>query len=286
MTTPVFAVVGATGQQGGATARALLAAGERVRALTRSPGSDAARALADAGAEVVQADLTDPESVRAAFTGASRVFGVTTPFERGPEQETRDGLVLADAAAAAGVEHVVYSSVGGAERATGIPHFESKRRVEERLGELGVPVTFLRPVFFVDNFRWMAPAREDGALILRLALPPGVPLQMIASSDVGAAAAAVLRDPARVPGGAVEIAGDERTGEQAAAAFGVVAGLPARYEPLPLEVLGDNEDMRLMFEWFGRPPAYQADFAATRELVPDLQDLPTWLARSGWSAPS
>ena len=283
MTSPVFAVVGATGQQGGATARALLAAGERVRGLTRNPASDAARALADAGAEVVRADLADPGSVRAAFDGVTRVFGVTTPFERGPEAETQDGIVLADAAAAAGVEHVVYSSVGGAERHTGIPHFESKRRVEEHLESLGLPVTVVRPVFFIDNLRWMAPALEDGELVFRLAMPAGVPLQMIASSDVGAVMAAVLRDPGRVPGGAIEIAGDERTGEQIAAAFGEAAGLPARYEALPLEALGDNEDLRRMFEWFASPPAYQADIPATRELVPDLLDLPAWLKRTGWS---
>jgi uncharacterized protein YbjT (DUF2867 family) len=286
MTSPVFAVVGATGQQGGATARALLAAGERVRGLTRDPASDAARALADAGAEVVRADLADPESVRAAFDGATRVFGVTTPFERGPDAETSQGIVLADAAASAGVEHVVYSSVGGAERGSGVPHFESKRRVEEHLESLGLPVTFVRPVFFMDNFRWMAPAPEDGELVFRLALPAGVPLQMIASSDVGAVAAAVLRDPARVPGGAIEIAGDERTGEQIAAAMGEAAGEPARYEALPLEVLGDNEDMRRMFDWFAHLPAYQADISAVRELQPDLQDLPTWLSRSGWSPPA
>ena len=283
MTAPVFAVVGATGQQGGATARALLAQGERVRGLTRHPDSDAARALADAGAEVVRADLADPDSVRRAFEGATRVFGVTTPFERGTDAETSDGYAIAEAAAGAGVEHVVYSSVGGAERGTGIPHFESKRRVEERLESLGVPNTVVRPVFFMDNLRWMAPSLEDGTLVFRLALPAGVPLQMIASSDVGAVMAAVLRDPGRVPGGAIEIAGDERTGEQIAAAFGEAAGLPARYEPLPLEALGDNEDLRAMFEWFARPPAYQGDIAATRELAPDLQDLPTWLARTGWT---
>jgi uncharacterized protein YbjT (DUF2867 family) len=211
---------------------------------------------------------------------------VTTPFERGPDAETSQGIVLADAAASAGVEHVVYSSVGGAERGTGIPHFESKRRVEEHLESLGLPVTFVRPVFFIDNLRWMGPTRENGELVFRFALPAGVPLQMIVSSDVGAIAAAVLRDPSRVPGGAIEIAGDERTGEQIAAAFGEAAGLPARYEPLPLESLGDNEDMRRMFDWFARPPAYQADIAAVRALLPDLQDLPTWLSRSGWSPPA
>ncbi|MGY1621093.1 NmrA/HSCARG family protein [Geodermatophilus sp. SYSU D00965] len=278
---PVIAVVGATGQQGGATARALLAAGARVRALVRDP--DRARDLADRGADLVRADLQDPDSLRTAFRGAQRVFAMTTPFgPRGVDGELADGIALADAAADAGVEHLVFSSVGGAERHTGIPHFESKRRVEEHIEGLGLPATFVRPVFFMENLRWMASA-HDGGVVVRMALAAGVPLQMIAVADIGAVTAAVLLDPSRVPGGAVEIGGDERTGEQVAVAFGERAGLPARYEPLPLDALGEDEDSLAMFAWFAAPPAYRADFAATRALSPDLQDLPTWLARTGWT---
>jgi uncharacterized protein YbjT (DUF2867 family) len=278
---PVIAVVGATGQQGGATARALLDAGARVRALVRDPAK--ARDLADRGAELARADLQDPKSLRTAFRGAQRVFAMTTPFgPRGVDGELADGIALADAAAGAGVEHLVFNSVGGAERNTGIPHFESKRRVEEHIESLGLPATFVRPVFFMENLRWMASA-EDGAVVVRMALPAGVPLQMIAVADIGAVSAAVLLDPSRVPG-AVAIGGDERTGEQIAAAFGERAGLPARYEPQPLDSLGGNEDLRAMFGWFARLPAYQADFAATRELAPAVQDLLTWLARTGWRA--
>jgi uncharacterized protein YbjT (DUF2867 family) len=277
---PVIAVVGATGQQGGATARALLDAGARVRALVRDPAR--ARDLADRGAELVRADLQDPDSLRTAFRGAQRVFAMTTPFgPRGVDGELADGTALADAAADAGVEHLVFSSVGGAERNTGIPHFESKRRVEEHIESLGLPATFVRPVFFMENLRWMASA-DDGEVVVRMALPADVPLQMIAVADIGAVTAAVLLDPSRVPGGSVEIGGDERTGEQIAAAFGERAGRPGRYEPLPLAALGDDEDSRAMFGWFAQPPAYRADVAATRALAPGLQDLPTWLARTGW----
>jgi uncharacterized protein YbjT (DUF2867 family) len=279
-TTPggVFAVVGATGQQGGATARALLNAGSTVRALVRDTGSTAAKALAQAGAQLGRADLEDAENLRAAFAGVDGVFAMTTMTgPGGTDEEVRHGRTIGDAARDAGVPHVVYSSVGGAERATGIPHFESKRRVEEHLLELGLSTTFVRPTFFMENFA-SGPQEEDGTLVLRSPLAPGVPLQMVAVEDIAAVAAAVLRDPAATPGGSVEIAGDELTGEQIAAAFGVRAGKPARFEPLPLDVLGDDEDMRAMFAWFRRLPAYEADFAATRRLSPGVKDFATWVA--------
>jgi uncharacterized protein YbjT (DUF2867 family) len=266
-----YAVVGATGQQGGAVARALLAAGAGVRALVRRPDSEAARALAGAGAELVRADLTDPGSLGAAFDGVDGVFAMTTSFtDRGTSGETADGVRIADAAADARVGHLVYSSVGGAERRTGVPHFESKRRVEEHIESLGLPATFVRPVFFMEN---LAPKTEDGATVLRLPLPAGVPLQMVAVDDIGAVSAAVMLDPARVPGGAVEIGGDELTGEQMAEVLG------GRYEALPVAVL-DDPDLEAMFTWFAEEyPSYRADFALTRDLDPGVLDLAAWAAR-------
>lgn len=274
----LFAVVGATGQQGGATARALLRAGARVRALTRDPRAQAATVLADAGAEVVAADIADAHSLRAAFTGVDGVFAMTTfAGPTGPAGEVEHGRLIGDAAREVAVPHLVYSSVGGAERQTGIPHFESKRRVEEYLAALGFPLTVVRPTFFMENFTRGGPQDENGVLVLHLPLPPGVPVQMIGVRDVGVVAAAALLDPAAVPGGAVEIAGDERTGEQIAAAFGQQAGLPSRFEPLPLSALAGDPDLQAMFSWFTTLPAYQADFAATRALAPEVQDLPAWL---------
>ncbi|MGY5885928.1 NmrA/HSCARG family protein [Modestobacter lacusdianchii] len=280
---PLVAVVGATGQQGGATARALLDAGAQVRALVRDPGAAAAQALAARGAELARADLRDPESLRAALRGADRVFGMTTFTERGVDGEVEDGHALADAVADVGAGHLVYSSVGGAERHTGVPHFESKRRVEEHIEALGLPATFLRPVFFMENLTGQGPSLEDGSLVVRLPLPGDVPLQMVAVADIGAAAAAALLDPSRVPGGAIELAGDELTGDQVAQVFGAAAGLPARYEALPLAVLGGDEDMTAMFTWFTQRPAYQGDRPGTRALVPGTHDLAGWLADTGWA---
>lgn len=274
-----IAVVGATGLQGGATARALLGASAPVRALVRHTDSDAARALTELGADLVTADLDDPEGLRAAFAGVDGVFAMTTPGrDRRTDLEVTHGHAIADAAASASVPHVVYSSVGGAERHTGIPHFDSKRDVEEYLVARGLSTTFVRPVFFMDNFaQFMTPTMEDGTLIVWIPLPPGIPLQMITAEDVGAVAAAAALDPDRVPGGSIEIAGDELTSEQIAEAYQHRYDVPARYVPLPIEVLGDDADQRAMFEWFAHLPAFQADFAATKALAPRTKTLGQWL---------
>jgi uncharacterized protein YbjT (DUF2867 family) len=275
----MIAVIGATGQQGGATARALLAVGADVRALVRDPDAGPAVAVKEAGAELVRADAEDAEALRAALDGTDALFAMATfAGPDGTEGEVRRGRLIADAARDADVPHVVYSSVGGAERHTGIPHFESKRRVEEHMTALGLHTTFVRPTFFMENFtRFLTPATEDGVVVLRAPLAPGVPLQMVAVDDIGLAAAAALLDPGRVPGGAIEIAGDELTGEQIAAAFGERAGLPSRFEPLPLDVLADDPDQHAMFTWFTTPPSYLADIAETRRLVPQLKDFRAWL---------
>jgi uncharacterized protein YbjT (DUF2867 family) len=189
--------------------------------------------------------------------------------EGGVAAEVQHGQAIARAAAAVGTPHVVYSSVGGVERDSGIPHFESKLKIERALLDLGVPTTFVRPVFFMDNFvRFMAPGEEDGTIVARLPMPGDVPLQMIAVVDVAAIAVVALLEPGRIPEGAIEIAGDELTGEQVAARFGERRGLPARFEQLPTTMLDD--DTKAMFEWFATPPAYQADIDATRDLDPQV----------------
>jgi uncharacterized protein YbjT (DUF2867 family) len=274
-----IAVVGATGQQGGATVRALLGANAPVRALARRIDSDAARDLGELGADLVAADIDDPEGLRTAFTGVDAVFAMTTPgYDQRTDLEVRQGHAIADAAAAAGVPRVVYSSVGGAERHTGIPHFDSKRDVEEYLVAQGLPTTFVRPVFFMDNFaQFLTPTIQDDTLVVRIPLPPGIPLQMIAVEDVGAVAAAAVLDPDRVAEGSIEIAGDELTGEQIAEAYQRRYDVPARYEALPSSVLDGNADQRAMFEWFAHPPAFRADLAGTRALAPGTKTFEQWL---------
>jgi uncharacterized protein YbjT (DUF2867 family) len=283
-----IAVFGGTGKQGGSVIDSLLSRSAHVRALVRDPGSDRAQALADRGVELARVELGDAASLSAALRGVDAFFFMTTPEGHtlsDIEGETRQGVALVDAAVTAAVPHVVFSSVGGAERDSGIPHFESKRRVEEHLQRSGLRATFVRPVAFMDNFTFMGPSVENGEIVLRMPLPDHIRLQLVAVRDIGRISASFLLGTAEAPGGAIEIAGDERTGSQIAAAFGEHAGLPARYEALPLQVLGDNVDTQAMFRWFAETPAYQADIRAVQAIEPRAQDLPTWLRAGGWTPP-
>ncbi|WP_376743127.1 NmrA family NAD(P)-binding protein [Ensifer canadensis] len=135
-------VTGATGQQGGAVAKNLLERGHEVRAVTRNTDSAKARKLANAGATLFRASLEATATLTKALEGATSLFVMTTPFEGGPQAETRQGNSAADASKAAGV-HLVFNSVGSANRQTGVPHFDSKYEVEKHIAEIGVRATVL-----------------------------------------------------------------------------------------------------------------------------------------------
>ena len=278
-------VIGATGRQGGSVARELLGRGWEVHALVRDPQAPAARKLADHGAVLVRGDLDDTASLQAALRGAHGVFSVqtfTTP--EGVTGEERQGRSVADVAARERVAHVVYSSVGGAERRSGVPHFESKAAIERHIEALGLPATILRPTMFIDNFASFGPTLVDGELVLSLGLAPETVLQMIATRDIAVFAADAFDDPRHWIGRQVEIAGDALTGPQMAEAFAEAAGLPGRFQELPNEQLrAVNQELAAMFDWFNRE-GYRADLAALRERHPDLATLRSWLRETGWKA--
>jgi uncharacterized protein YbjT (DUF2867 family) len=276
-------VLGATGRQGGATARALAERGFAVRALTRDPDRPAARALVRLGATVVKGDLDDVRSVRRAMDSVHGVFSVQTPYgPGGTEREIREGIAVADAAKDAGVEHLVYSSVGGADRNTGIPHFESKYVIEKHVRAAGVHATILRPVFFMENFAAAGPREVAGALVLRMALSPATRLQMIAAADIGVFAALAFEGREGIAGLSVEIAGDELTMMEVAAAFGAATGREVRYERQPLaELEVRSAETAKMFGWF-EAGGYQANLTALKRVNPALTPLTAWLAAGNW----
>jgi uncharacterized protein YbjT (DUF2867 family) len=277
-TSAPIAIIGATGQQGGAVVAALLDRGVPVRAVVRD--ADKARDLAARGVDVTVANLDDGEALRRSFDGVRAVFAVTTfTGPKGTEGEVAHGRAIADAAHATQVPHLVYTSVGAADRATGILQFESKGHIEEYLHEVGVPTVVIRPTFFMDNFlNLFVPTIEDEQVVLRAPLSFGVPLQMIAVEDIGKTAATALLDPAAVPGGTVEIATDEQTPEAIANSFGAAQGRPGRFYPVPLDAVEDD-DFRRMFHWFTELPAFQADIERTRALVGDVTDFSAFAAR-------
>ncbi|MEU0840832.1 NmrA/HSCARG family protein [Streptomyces sp. NPDC005962] len=283
-----IAVFDALDAQGGAVIDSLLSRGAHVRGLVRDLGSDRAQSLAGRGVELIRIEVSDAASLLAALQGVDAFFFMTTieGDTHDVDGETRQGIALIDAAAAAAVPNVVFSSVGGADRDSGVPLFESKRYLEERLEKSGLRATLVRPVVYMDHLPFLGPSVEDGEVVLRMPLPDHIPLQLIAVRDIGQISASFLLGTAEAPGGTIEIAGDQRTGSQIAAAFGERAGLPARYEALPLNTFDDNPHLQAMFRWLQETPAFQADIEAVKAIESTVWDLPAWIRSSGWAVPS
>jgi uncharacterized protein YbjT (DUF2867 family) len=258
----IILVTGATGKQGGAVARELLSHGYKVRAMTRKPAGPESRALAALGAEIVQADLDQPATLDEALAGVWGVFAVQNTWEAGVEREELQGKRFAEMAKNEGVEHFVYSSVGSAHRRTGIPHFDNKARVEERVRELGFPsYVILRPVFFMENWisPWFKSGLDEGRLAI--ALKPETRLQMVAVEDIGRYGRVAFEKDKALNGRAIDIAGDERTMPETAEILGRALGRKIDFVPVPItDVRNQSEDYASMLEWFDRV-GYNADIA-------------------------
>src|SRR5258708_37256970 len=245
-------VTGATGHQGGAVARQLVKKGHRVRALTRNLASPAAQALAALGVELAQGDLEDRAAVDRALAGMEAMFSVATPYERGPEAETRQSILAADAAAAAGA-YLVYSSVANADRHTGVPHFDSKFAVEEHIRARGIEAAIVAPVYFMENaFFGLAQLRQG---VYGSPLAPARRLMQVAVSDIAGAVVAALENRARYAGTRFDLAGDELSGDEGVAILAKVTGRPLSYFQVPMTMMRDAmaQDRVKMFEWFETP---------------------------------
>ena len=282
--TDVVLVTGATGQQGGAVARQLLSRGHKVRALTRKPQGEAAKALAGLGAEVVPGDLDDVGSVEKALRGAWGVFSVQNTWEAGVEGEERQGKRLAELARKAGVSHFVYTSVGSAHRRTGIPHFDNKARIEETVRGLGFPsYTILRPVFFMEN--WTAPSFKPSLLEGKLAIGirADTPLEMIAVEDIGAYGLKAFEQHAELNRREIDIAGDEHTMPEAARILGKAMGRKVDLVQVPIEeVRKFSADFATMLEWFDRVGYDVHIRSRSREFGIPPTSLADWAAKAPW----
>lgn len=276
-------VTGATGRQGGAVAGHLINRGFKVAALTRDPSKPAARELALQGAELVRGDLDDPASLAQELEGLYGVYSVQAfTEESGTENEVRQGFALADLAQEWGVKHFVYSSVGGADRQTGIAHFESKWKIEQYIRELDLPYTILRPVFFMENFQtYMREQILSG--VLPMPLDPTRALQMIAVDDIGGIAALAFEHPGKWLGKEIELAGDEKPMPQVAQIFTSLLGFQVNYFQVPWEQFSQHagEEMTKMFRWFNNY-GYHCDIAALRQEYPQLATLEQVLRNENW----
>ncbi len=277
-------VTGATGKQGGALARALLNKGHDVRALTRHPESGAAQDLKRLGAELVAGNMEELSELERAVSGADAIFAVTDFWGSGADAEVRQGITVANAAKRAAVPHLVYTSVPKANEFTGIPHFDTKTRVEKYIIGLGVPYTIIGPAFFMENYLspWWAPELQQGRF--PLALKPNTKLQQIAVEDIGNFAALVIERRNEFLGERIDIGGDELTGPEIAQKLSRFVGRQIEYVHLPTEELKKfNEEFAIMFDWFENTGT-GIDIAHLRRAYPEVgwHNFDQWAETQSW----
>jgi uncharacterized protein YbjT (DUF2867 family) len=279
-------VTGATGKQGGATARRLLADGIPVRALVRDPHAPVARALAELGAELTVGDFDTPDTIAAAVREVRAVFGVP-PAAFGPDGwdidvETARGETLVAAARAAGVEQFVFTGVASfaREKQWGA---NGKRRIERAVADSGMRYTLLRPVRFMENYLargFPVDGINDG--VHRHVFPADFPVQMIAVDDIAAVAALAFADPDRLHGRTVELAGDQLSMRAAAAAITEATGVPVRYEEVPeSEAAALGPEVLNVWRLSREGDSWRADIPALREIHPGLRTVDRWLTETG-----
>ncbi len=310
--TKTIAVVGATGATAGGLARAILSdpdGGYACRAITRDPGSEAARALADQGATVVRADLDDYDSLVRAFDGAYGAFCMTNYFVTfSAQQEAEQAANLARAAAAAGVRHAIWSTAEDTRKwysledegmptlhgGYKVPNWDGKGEGDHFFAAAGVPTTYLLTPFHWEAFVFGLGAPQpapDGVLTIAMPLGDAL-LPGIAAEDIGRCAYPIFRDPARFVGETVGIAGEHTTGAQLAAGLSDVFGEPVRYQHVPAEVFRElpfpGADLAAnMFQFVAEDNGYgsRRHVAVARELNPSLVGFSEWIATTRGRVP-
>ncbi len=278
----VVLVTGGTGSQGGATVTHLLAAKKvRVRVLTRNLESPKAKSLAARGVELVKGDFEDEASLRTALAGVSAAFSVQQWTEKGgTAAEELNGKRFADAVKASGSPHLVYSSAEGAERNSGLGHYESKWAIEQHIRDLKLPATILRPVGFMDALG--VPAMQRGMYLGMFRANWGVShrVQFVATYDIGWFAARALEDPERYAGRVIPLAGDELNVAEIIRTFKTVTGHKPWVAPIPAFAAKKMmpKEFADMFRWI-REKGFEADIAQVRQEYPQLLTFAGWLKK-------
>lgn len=272
-------VFGATGQQGGAVARALLSEGRNVRAFVRDADSPAAQRLRASGAQVRSGSILHADDVRAAAAGASAIYSTQPSSGQAgvsitDEEEVAAGTLVVDAAQRAGTSHLVYSSSTVLSAApTGVAHFDTKARIEDAVRASDLPFTIVRPTTFMEMLPDAAP---DGVVSFLMA--PDTPMQFISAADIGVLVARIMADAQDYRGVTVDLAADELTGHQVAAELSHVLGTEVRYRRMDLE----GDILPAVADLIERGPLRgDADIPALRALHPALQTYRDWLALRG-----
>jgi uncharacterized protein YbjT (DUF2867 family) len=269
-------VAGATGRLG-ALVDVLLARGHSVRAITRDPGSPAAERVRSLGAEVVYADFDDPASIRHAANGARAMFATGTAHKAGPAGEARHGRNVADAAAAAGVSHLVYSSGDGASPDSPLPLFRAKFDVEQHIRALEIPHTILAPVYFMENLfnPWNLPDLKAGRF--PSPIPVHAALQQVAIADLLQFAALVIEQPDEFAGQRIPIASDELSAIEAATAISRAVARNLEAKQTQADSLGPG--LRALFGWLERV-GHHVDVSDLHRRYPGIR----WHSYDDWAS--
>jgi uncharacterized protein YbjT (DUF2867 family) len=288
---PTILVTGATGGQGGSVTRALLQTGRfNVRCLTRSAGSDKARALGQAGAKIVEGDLDDVESLLSAMQGCDGVFGLTNFWEHF-EKEYQQGKNLIDAVHASGIGHFVYSGLRAyCELSNGqfpVPHCDIKAALENYTRSLQVPATFIHIAFYYENFFSFFPPqkREDG--IYYFGFPQGdTRLAMASVEDIGPITAQVFSHPAIYLGRTVGVVGEDRSCKEYASIMSRVLGVTIRYNHIQRDIFAGYgfpgaEELANMFEVQRLHISRRSqDLMESYSMNPGMSSFESWLVRN------
>ena len=272
-------VTGATGKQGGAFIRNLLPMGCRIKALTRNPGSDPSQKLKKQGVEIINGDLNEPLSYKDQLSDVDAIFCVLT-YENGIKKEINQGINLADLAKKFNVKHFIYSSVIGADLHTGIPHWESKFKIEQHIQGIGLRYTLLHPNSFYENF--LIPQVKSRLLKGKFVSPVdrNKVQQFISTEDVGRFGVKVFADPETYSGKTITLAAEQMDQQQVANCFSEVMGKEISYQKLPglITRLVMGRDLYKMFNWVNKNDAvFVKDLDGFKKEFPDMIDLKSWI---------
>lgn len=272
-------VTGATGNQGGAVARSLSQQGFTVKALTRNINSAKAQALLKHNVQLLKGDLNNADTYREHLKGIDGVFSVQT-YEQGIDKEINQGITLATAAKEYEVKHFIYTSVVGADLNTGIPHWDSKLKIEQHIKQINLPFTILRPVSLFENF--LIPQVKVRITKGKLSSPvnKNAVQQYISAQDIGNISTAIFSNPERYLGKTLMLAAEQMDTQQVALLFSKVLGKEITYQKLPgiITWLAMGKNLYKMFKWINENDCFpKENVETTRKEFPDLLSLESWI---------
>jgi len=270
-------VTGATGNQGGATTRNLLSKGFYVKALVRNPA--AAKLIAHENLEIIKGDLDDVNSYRYHLHDCDGFF-CNLVYIHGIDREIKQGFELVNASKENNVKHFVYASVIGSDLRTGIPHWESKNKIEDHIRASGLSYTILRPSSLYENM--LIPQIKSRILKGKLVLPTHKTTvqQFLSSEDVGKIATTVFSNPEKYKGLTINLAAEQMNGEQLASTYSKVMGREIKFQQLPMLItrLVMGKDLTKMFRWVNNNNScFVKDLQAFKNEFPGMLSLEDWI---------